>query len=380
MKHIFAVCIGSLLLASCNLQGSVSKQKPTLPPVPTERKVTKADFTPEQRAAIEKKLRELQNTKPYIVEDAEQEDETVLVLNRKEEGQQFEQVPQELSILYLAQMQLAGSDFTLEKTLQENDVYTRYAISYRSNGLKISGILNVPLGDGPYPLIIANHGYIDPAIYTRGRGLKREQDHLARRGFAVLHPDYREHAQSDPSPNRTDVYDGMLEYSMDVINAIHAIKGSNLPSIDTNRIGMLGHSMGGGIASIVMSTFPDAVDAVVLYAPVSTDAWTNYDHWRHLRDDTDRTMQVLKSNVRNPNGWHLLSAKNYLYRAKAPVLIVHSKKDAEVPYEWSKQTAAKLKELGKKVELVLYENDGHEFIGKWEDFMERSVNFFEGNL
>jgi hypothetical protein len=28
--------------------------------------------------------------------------------------------------------------------------------------------------------VILNHGYIDPAIYTNGRGLKREQDYLAR--------------------------------------------------------------------------------------------------------------------------------------------------------------------------------------------------------
>ena len=62
------------------------------------------------------------------------------------------------------------------------------------------------------------------------------------------------------------------------------------------------------------------------------------------------------------------------------MLIVHSKKDADVPYEWSEDTTAKLKELGKKVELVLYENDGHEFIGKWEDFMERSVRFFDANI
>jgi uncharacterized protein len=57
--------------------------------------------------------------------------------------------------------------------------------------------MNIPIRKGKYPLVILNHGYIDPAVYTLGRGLKREQDFLARNGFAVLHTDYRNHAFSD---------------------------------------------------------------------------------------------------------------------------------------------------------------------------------------
>lgn len=40
--------------------------------------------------------------------------------------------------------------------------------------------MNIPKGDGSYPLVILNHGHIDTDIYTLGRGLKREQDYLAR--------------------------------------------------------------------------------------------------------------------------------------------------------------------------------------------------------
>ena len=91
----------------------------------------------------------------------------------------LEQVPSKLSIEHFSGMKLEGSDLRLEKVLTANAVYTRHQISYKSNGLTISGIMNIPKGDGKFPLVILNHGYIDPAIYTVGRGLKREQDYFA---------------------------------------------------------------------------------------------------------------------------------------------------------------------------------------------------------
>jgi len=124
----------------------------------------------------------------------------------------LEQLPSTLSIPHFSQMRLEGKDLTLESVLDENAAYTRYAISYKSNGLTISGIMNIPKGEGPFPLLILNHGYIDRTVYVRGRGLKREQDYLAREGFAVLHTYYRGHADSDESPMTENVYDGAHEY------------------------------------------------------------------------------------------------------------------------------------------------------------------------
>lgn len=381
MRLTSLLLIGSVFLIGCSPQASISEQT-SPPPPPVKEPLPKApQFTDEQRLAIEKMLHEIQGRKPYIAQEGEIEDEEkeepLFFVDGDEPEQQYVQVPQELSIIHLTEMELVGSDFTLERVVQENEIYTRYAISYKSNGLLISGILNIPNGEGPYPLAVLNHGYIDPEFYTRGRGLKREQDFLARRGYAVLHSDYRGHAASDPSPNASRVYDGMLEYSMDVINGIQAIQDAELPSIDTSRVGMLGHSMGGGISMIVSSVRPDLIDATVLYAPVSSDAWENYDRWRHEREDSDRTLEVLRTNVKNPNGWHLLSAKNYLYRTKSPFLVFHGARDADVPIEWSEATVAKLKEIEKEVEYVAYPNEKHEFITSWDDFMARIVNFFD---
>ena len=205
-------------------------------------------------------------------------------------------------------MRLEGTDFTREEILSVNDVYTRYAISYLSNGLRISGIMSVPHGKGSFPLLILNHGYIDPDIYTSGRGLKREQDLLARRGFAVLHSDYRGHASSDPSPN-PHVFDAALEYSMDVLNAILAVREADLDKVDADRVGMLGHSLGGGIALNVAVAHPELVDAFVLYAPVNSDAWENFTHWEDMRGGGDKTREVFGTREENPKVWERISSK-----------------------------------------------------------------------
>ena len=291
-----------------------------------------------------------------------------------------EQVPAELSIEYFAGMRLQGTGLTLGTVLEDNTAYTRYTISYLSNGLTISGIMNIPKGEGPFPLVLLNHGYIDPAVYTNGRGLRREQDYLARQGFAVLHSDYRGHAASDPSPDERQIYDAGLEYSMDVVNAVHAVRAADLPRVDARRIGMLGHSMGGGIGLNIAVAHPNLVHALVLYAPVHADAWQNFMRWRDMREEGDRTREAMGARAENPEAWDALSSLTFLDRIQTPVALFHGTNDADVPVEWSNDLATELERRGKNVTYTRYENEAHEFIPRWNAFMERSTQFFREHL
>ena len=58
----------------------------------------------------------------------------------------------------------------------------------------------VPDGKGPFPVLVLNHGYIDPDTYFPGQGMPREHDYLARQGYVVFHTDYRGHASGDDDP------------------------------------------------------------------------------------------------------------------------------------------------------------------------------------
>ena len=170
-----------------------------------------------------------------------------------------------------------GRDLRLGQVLAVNDAFTKYAVTYRGSDLAISGVLYVPAGAGPFPGVVLNHGYIDPAAYVTGQGLQIEQDYLARSGFVVLHTDYRNHAGSDRDPEN-DVR-LRLGYTQDTINAVLALRRSGLPELDPERIGMMGRSMGGGVTLNALVVQPDIVDAAVIYASVSSNTVDNHQKW-----------------------------------------------------------------------------------------------------
>ena len=70
------------------------------------------------------------------------------------------------------------------RTLATTPQYTSYLIAYPSDGLRVTGYLNVPHGEGPFPVLLVNHGYVPPAGYVAvaSNYTKREGDFFAARG------------------------------------------------------------------------------------------------------------------------------------------------------------------------------------------------------
>ena len=284
-----------------------------------------------------------------------------------------------VSLKALSQKNFNGRDLKLGQVLAQNSAYTRYYITYKSGDLTISGIMNVPAGEGPFPVLILNHGYIDPAIYTNGRGLKREQDYLVKEGYIVIHPDYRNHAfSSDVEDNHLNL---RLGYTEDVINAVYAVRNSDLSFFDKNKIGMLGHSMGGGITLNIVTALPNLVDAAVLFAPVSADYKDNFDKWtRGDRPEGEEILQTYGDFNQNPEFWENISPINFLENVEAPVLLHHGTSDESVPLEWSDKLNTALKDKDKNITYYVYEGEPHEFINAWPQVMQRTARFFDEHL
>ena len=114
-----------------------------------------------------------------------------------------------------------GRNLKLGRLLADYGAYKRYMITYRGDGLTISGVMNVPDGKGPFQSWCSTMG-IDPDTYFPGQGMPREHDYLARHGYVVLHTDYRGHASSDNDKNVD--YELRLPYAVDTINAVKAVK------------------------------------------------------------------------------------------------------------------------------------------------------------
>lgn len=275
-----------------------------------------------------------------------------------------------------------GHALRLGSVLARTDAYTQRAVTYRGDALTISGVLNLPTGPGPHPVLVLAHGYVDPDIYVTGQGLRREQDWLARAGYAVLHVDYRNHAGSDEDP-RADVR-LRLDYAVDVINAVQAVRTSGLQRLDGDRVGLVGRSLGGGVVYNVLAAAPGLVDAAVVFAPVSSLAADNFDRWiRNDRGRADLARRVIRrygSPERNPAFWRGASPRTYFDRVTEPLLIHHGTADESCPIRWSRSTLAALERAGVRARMYVYPGEQHAFGPAWPTSMRRTVAFLDRHL
>jgi dipeptidyl aminopeptidase/acylaminoacyl peptidase len=274
-----------------------------------------------------------------------------------------------------------GRGLRLGRELVSTAAYRQYTVTYRSGDLRISGVLDVPRGEGPFPALVLAHGYIDPRVYVNGQGMRRELDWFGAHGFVTLHVDYRNHAGSDRDPRAER--DLRLGYTEDVINAVHALRGWDGP-VDDGRVGLVGRSMGGGVVYNVLTVQPGLVDAAVVFAPVSSNTVDNFERW--IRPDPTRTglsRQILRRYGEpsdNPEFWRNVSPRTFFDRVTEPVLMHHGTSDDTCPIRWSRRTAAALERAGVDVTLRVYPGEEHAFGPQWPLAMERTTAFLRAQL
>jgi len=288
--------------------------------------------------------------------------------------------PDPASIAALIATKYSGSGLRLGSERGSTNAYRQYYATYESNGLTISGRINIPRGTGPFPAVVLAHGYVDPDAYTNGETMLRERDYLARQGYVTLHIDYRNHAQSDKDPNNdANLRNG---YTIDAINAGLALKKSNV--VDPDRVAIIGRSMGGGVVYGAVVAAPGVFDAAVAYAPVSSDSVDNFNRW--VRRDPSRSgaasrvIARLGSPETNPEAWAAASTRSYFHRITEPLLIHHGTADESCPIAWSRETVAALKAAGKQVEFHVYPGQQHTFTSQWPLSIRRTAAFLERHM
>lgn len=280
------------------------------------------------------------------------------------------------SIAYLRGQSYGGGTLEILERVGTNSAFTRYLVKYPSDGLAIHGFMNVPRGEGPFPVIIALHGYIDPAIYDTLDYTTHYADALSSAGYLVLHPNLRGFPPSDTGDDLFRV--GMAE---DVLNLIAIVKDAAgrpgvLEAADGNRIGLWGHSMGGGITTRVITVSQD-IRAAVLYAAMSGDEARNYQaigQWSEGQRGADERAVP-------PQELPSISPINFLDDITAAVSINHGLEDELVPVQWSMQTCELLKAAHKDVECHYYPDLHHTFNGKGDkEFIQYTIQFMNRYL
>jgi uncharacterized protein len=277
---------------------------------------------------------------------------------------------------YLRSRPYGGGQIELVEVMEQTFFFTRYLIRYPSDGLNIYGFANIPNDDQSHPVIIALHGYIDPALYYTLDYTTQYADALASAGYIVFHPNLRGYQPSDDGENLFRV--GM---AIDVLNLIALVQSQSggtdlLKNANADAIGLWGHSMGGGITTRVI-TVSDDVKAAVLYAAMTGDEQKNYEA---IRGWSGQTRGLEELNI-PAEALTNISPMYFFGNITSAVSIHHGTADALVPMEWSQTTCGQLQSLGKDVECVYYENMPHTFYGEVnQQFIQNTIQFFDRHL
>jgi dipeptidyl aminopeptidase/acylaminoacyl peptidase len=294
-----------------------------------------------------------------------------------------------LSIDALRTGSFPGSDFVIEETLSKGSNYSRYIVSYLSEGLKIYGLLTIPSGKKPdagWPVIVFNHGYIPPSEYKTTERYVAYQDAFARNGYIVFKSDYRGHGNSEG--DATGGY-GSNAYTIDVLNAVASLK--RYPDANPHLIGMWGHSMGGYITLRSMVVSRD-IKAGVIWGGVVASYPDLLTQWHRgtftpppsISESSRRWRQSLQEQFgtpeQNPSFWNSISANSYLADISGPIQLHHGVSDSSVPVAFSKTLNQQLETLGKSSQLYLYEGDDHNISKHLSLALTRSVSFFDTYL
>ena len=140
------------------------------------------------------------------------------------------------------------------------------------------------------------------------------------------------------------------------------------PRVDAKRIGLLGFSQG-GVYSLSIAAETGGAAAVVAYYPV-----TDFEQW--LAESSGGpgkrwVFRLIRRHFYRQSGAksevefrELLARASPLRRAediRCPVLLIHGDRDKSAGVEQSRRLAARLRELGREVELLEVPGAGHVF-------------------
>jgi dipeptidyl aminopeptidase/acylaminoacyl peptidase len=162
-------------------------------------------------------------------------------------------------------------------------------------------------------------------------------------------------------------YGNMAENTLpDQIAAIREL--SKTYPIDTNKVGIWGHSGGGFATAAAMFRYPD-------FFKVGIAESGNHDN-RNYEDDWGERYNGLAENV----NYEAQANQNYAKNLKGKLMLAHGMMDNNVPPSNTMLVVEALQKANKSFDLVLFPNSAHGF-GQYSSYMmRRRWDYFVENL
>jgi dipeptidyl aminopeptidase/acylaminoacyl peptidase len=225
------------------------------------------------------------------------------------------------------------------------------------DGTRIPGWLALPSGKMPkggYPAIVWVHG--GPVSQTRPN-FRPDIQMLVAQGFAVLMPNVRGSTGYGRAYTESDDVEKRLDSVTDLAHGRRWLAAH--PSINGERIGIMGQSYGGFMVMSAITEHPELWRAAVNYYGIAdfvtllagTGSWRS-SHRASEYGDPDHHADLFAR----------ISPIHRVDRIRAPVLIAHGTRDPRVPIGESEQFVTSLQERQKPVTYLTFDYAGHGFI------------------
>ncbi len=241
------------------------------------------------------------------------------------------------------------------------------------DGVKIPALLFRP-SKTPAPAVVMIHGGPN---WHYAMEWNVAMAHFASRGYAVLAPNYR------GSTGYGRAWQYAARFDMGGVDTRDVAAGAQYLIREgiaiENKIAVTGRSHGGYLTMTCLTQFPELWCAGSALVP--------FMNWFKSHDDSREDLQHWNiENMGDPKEnylrWYNASPYFFLDRISAPVQLICGGNDPRCPASDSIDARDKLVSLGKDVELLLYEDEGHEFL-KIENVLDaetRRVEFLVRNL
>ncbi|WP_374965406.1 alpha/beta hydrolase family protein [Lysinibacillus sp. RS5] len=150
---------------------------------------------------------------------------------------------------------------TNKATTSEKSEIVSTDVTVENEGRKIPATLVLPKGEGPFPLVVINHGFAGNR--HEGEGLKAIAQSLAESGISSIRMDF-----AGCGDSTADFLEFNLTNNESDSNAVLNYALKNAP-IDTNKLGILGYSLGGRLSLMITDRDDNPYKAMALIAPAA---------------------------------------------------------------------------------------------------------------
>jgi dipeptidyl aminopeptidase/acylaminoacyl peptidase len=142
-------------------------------------------------------------------------------------------------------------------------------VTFQNGDVTLAGTLDLPAGEGPFPAIVTIHG--SPPLTRNDIYNLRISHFFVQHGYAVLRYDKRGAGESTGKYPDVGVETGeaaLNDLADDALAGVEFLKNHDL--IDSDMIGLAGHSQAGWIIPLAASKSPDVAFMIISSGPTST--------------------------------------------------------------------------------------------------------------